>query len=167
MSNPAVRSAQAILEARARALAKPVATNESADVANSMEALVCFIGTERYAVALHSITAIARITSITPLPQTVPPVFGVTAWRGRPITLLSLEANVPALDDSSRILVLGAGRRAAFALLVTAVDETAVIDRAALVPVSSARAALSAGVTADGILLLDAEALINSARAES
>jgi len=157
----------ALLQARARALAMPRADFDDAAVADRLDVLVFLIGDDRLAMPLASIVAIIRAAIVTPLPRAVAPVFGVTAWRGRPLTVLSMGATGSATDPQRRLLVLGDGRRAVAALLVTSVDETRIVQRAALSPAPAGpRARLAMGMTDDAVLLLDTVALLNAARSE-
>lgn len=163
-------SKQALLAERARALATPRAAHDNAAAADMMDVLVFVIGDERLAMPLASIVAIIRAAVVSPLPHAVAPVYGVSAWRGRPLTvlnLLSVGAKGSSQDAESRLVVLGDGRRAAVGLLVDSVDATRVVARSALSPAhAGARREMAMGVTDDAVLVLDAEALLNAARSE-
>lgn len=155
----------ALLAHRARELAKPRQVEDAEAAADQMDVLVFFIGDERLAMPLTSIVAIIRAAVVTPLPRAVAPVYGVTAWRGRPLTVLSVGAKADSHDGDTRLIVLGDGRRAVVGLLADSVDETIVVARSKLSPaLAGARRAMAMGVTGDGILVLDAEALFNAAR---
>jgi len=156
-----------ILSRRARELAKPRAVEDAAAAADQMEVLVFLIGDESLAMPLGSIVAIIRASVVTPLPRAVAPVYGVTAWRGRPLTVLSVGAKAASLDADTRLIVLGDGRRAVVGLLVDSVDETRVVARSKLSPpLAGARRTMAMGMTDDGVLVLDAEAMLNAARPE-
>ena len=158
---------EALLEKRARVLAAPRAVHDDASVADMMDVLVFLIGDERLAMPLASIVAIIRAAVVTPLPRAVAPVYGVTAWRGRPLTVLSVGAKAASGEALSRLIVLGDGRRAVVGLLADSVDETRVIARSALSPAQAgARRAMTIGVTGDAVLVLDADAMLNAARPE-
>ena len=158
---------QALLEKRARTLAAPRAVHDDAAAADMMDVLVFLIGDERLAMPLASIVAIIRAAVVTPLPRAVAPVYGVTAWRGRPLTVLSVGANAKLHDALSRLIVLGDGRRAVVGLLADSVDETRVVARSALSPSQAgARRAMTMGMTDDAVLVLDADAMLNAARPE-
>ena len=157
----------ALLEKRARVLAAPRAVHDDAASADMMDILVFLIGEERLAMPLASIVAIIRAAVVTPLPRAVAPVYGVTAWRGRPLTVLSVGAQATSHDALSRLIVLGDGRRAVVGLLADAVDETRVVARSTLSPAhAGARRAMTMGMTDDAVLVLDAEAMLNAARPE-
>jgi chemotaxis signal transduction protein len=160
-------SRHALLASRARTLAIPRAEHDAVAEADMMEVLVFLIGDERLAMPLASIVAIIRAAVVTPLPRAVAPVYGVTAWRGRPLTVLSVGAMASSQDAESRLIVLGDGRRAVVGLLADSVDETRVVARSALSPaLAGTRREMAMGVTDDAVLVLDAEAMLNAARPE-
>jgi len=158
---------QALLGARAKALAKPRALHDASAAEDEMDVLMFLVGDERLAIPLGSIVAIVRTTAVTPLPRVVAPVYGVTAWRGRPLTVLSVGGSPSAKDSQCRLIVLGDGRRAVVGLLADTVDDTRVVRRSALSPArGGARGLFAMGVTEDAVLVLDADALLNAARPE-
>jgi chemotaxis signal transduction protein len=157
----------ALLAERARRLAMPREVADDAAHADMMDVLIFSIGDERLAMPLTSIVAIIRAAAVTPLPRAVAPVYGVTAWRGRPLTVLSVGVKASAQDAQGRVIVLGDGRRAVVGLLADAVDETRVVARSKLSRApAGARGAIAMGVTDDAVLVLDAEAMLNAARPE-
>jgi chemotaxis signal transduction protein len=158
---------QLLLAQRARALAKPRIEHDAVAEADMMEVLVFRIGDERLAMPLASIVAIIRAAVVTPLPRAVAPVYGVTAWRGRALTVLSVGGIASSHDAESRLIVLGDGRRAVVGLLADAVDETRVVARSVLSPAhAGARREMAMGVTDDAVLVLDADAMLDAARPE-
>jgi chemotaxis signal transduction protein len=156
-----------VLARRARALAAPRVADDDTAAADRMEILVFLIGDERLAMSLSSIIAITHVGIVAPLPRAVLPVYGVTAWRGRPLTVLSLGTK-QALDGAERrLIVLGDDRRARVGMLVDSIDDTRLVARSALSQANvGARRAMTLGVTDDAILVLDAEAMLNAARSE-
>ncbi|MEO8622481.1 MAG: chemotaxis protein CheW [bacterium] len=162
------RAPSDVLRARARALAKPVVVESELATTDVLDLLVTIVGDERLAIPVTRVAAIAFATNIVPLPRAVAPVYGVTVWRGRPITVLTLGAGVPSLGDESRFVVLGDHRRAEVAVLVDGVDDAVRVDRASITPVdASSRRAYALGVTEDAMLILDADALIGGRRVET
>lgn len=154
-----------VLQRRARALAIPRVERDAAAEADLMPVLVFQIGDERLAMPLSSIVAIIRASVVTPLPRAVAPVYGVTAWRGRPLTVLSVGTRAKRSDTETRLIVLGDGRRAVVGLLADAVDDTRMVARSSLVPAQEgARRAIALGVTDDATLVLDADAMLDAAR---
>lgn len=154
-------AARALLEARARRLARPTDADEGAPQ-DMLDLLVVQVGEERLAVPVASIVAIARTGSIAPLPRAVAPVYGVTAWRGRPLTVLSLGVGRPIVTAETRLVVLGSGARAALTVVVDAVDDVARVERAALSPVGPGpRHRYALGVTPEGLLVVNADVLLH------
>ena len=152
-----------LLEERARALARPAAPPPAGD---TLELLTFALANEVYAVESRYVAAVFRLTGLSPLPGAEPPVFGVTAWRGELLTILDLRAtlglSVAALNDLSRVIVIGEDRPAC-GILADAVHELIRLP-AAEVRQPPERAAAQReylrGVTADAVLVLDAEHLL-------
>jgi chemotaxis signal transduction protein len=167
VSDDSAATKRAVLAERARLLAMPREVHDAALAADLMDVLMFSIGDERLAMPLASIVAIIRAAVVTPLPRAVAPVYGVTAWRGRPLTVLSVGAKASAQDAEGRLIVLGDGRRAVVGLLADAIDETRVVARSKLSRAhAGARREMAMGVTDDAVLVLDAEAMLNAARPE-
>lgn len=157
----------ALLAARAVALARPLAEQDEATLADQLEVLVFRVGDERLGLALGAIVAIVRVSVVTPLPRAVAPVHGVTAWRGRPLTVLSLGGGRAIAEPGDRLIVLGDGRRAVVGLLVDGIDDTVVVKRSTLAPATAgARGAFALGISGDALLVLDSDAMLNAARPE-
>src|SRR5471032_617675 len=93
--------AAALLAERASLLARPAVAEPRADDA-TLPVLIVQIGDEQIAVPLEHIVTIARVATVAPLPRAVRPVYGVTAWRGRPLTVLSLASGRPAIGADTR-----------------------------------------------------------------
>ncbi len=157
---------QAILSARARLLAIPLLEDDQSTAGDNLDILIFTIGDERLGLALSSIIAIVAAGAVTPLPLGVAPVYGVTAWRGRPLTVLSLAAM--RSTGNANLIVLGNDQRAAVGLLVDAVEETRPAARSGLSAAHAGpRRELAIGLTDDGVLVLDAEKLLHTPRRES
>lgn len=157
----------ALLASRALVLAKPLAEHDEAALADQLEVLVFRVGDERLALALGAIVAIVRASVVTPLPRAVAPVYGVTAWRGRPLTVLWLGGGPAREEPDNRLIVLGDGRRAVLGMLVDAIEDTVVVKRSALAPAAQgARRAFTLGIADDALLVLDPDAMLNAARPE-
>lgn len=153
-------AARALLEARARQLAR-LADNSATSQRDALDLLVCQVGDERLGIPLGSIVAIARVTSVARLPRAIAPVYGVTSWRGRPLTVLSVTPVALHITELTRLVVLGTGARAALAVVVDGVDDVVRIAHAEL---SSAgpgpRHGYALGVAPDGMLVLNGDALL-------
>ena len=154
-----------ILRQRARSLARPLARDTEIASADALDVLVVMVDGQRLAIPLDHVAAIARAASIVPLPRATAPVYGVTVWRGRPLTVLTLDVPSPGPGAESRFVVLGDSRRAEVAVLVDGVDDVMRIDRASINPMGAPRRAVSAiGVTDDAMVVLDVDALIRGHR---
>jgi purine-binding chemotaxis protein CheW len=158
-----VSDARAVLEERARRLARP----PPAPPAGEMLDLITFaLANETYAVESRFVFEVFRLVDLSPLPGAEPPVFGVVAWRGELLTILDLRGalglSVAALNDLSRVIVVGEDRPA-FGILADAVRELirlpATEVRQPPEGAASQREYLR-GVTADAVLVLDAKQLL-------
>ncbi len=152
-----------VLEERARRLARPASPPT---LGSTIEVITFTLANETYAVESRYVVEVFRLTDLSPLPGAEPPVFGLTAWRGELLTILDLRqvlgVSVGALNDLSRVIVLGEDRPA-FGILADAVRELVTLPasevRGPPEGVAVKREYLR-GVTADAVLVLDAEALL-------
>jgi chemotaxis signal transduction protein len=153
-------AARALLASRARLLARPAAAPDDSE-AQQLDLLLVQVGVDRLAIPMLNVVAIARTGSVAPLPRAVLPVYGVTAWRGRPLTVLSLAGTRPVWTPDTRLVVLGTGARAALAVLVDAVDDVTRVGGAELSPAGPGpRHAYALGITTDGVLVVSGDALL-------
>ncbi|MEO8580126.1 MAG: chemotaxis protein CheW [Gemmatimonadales bacterium] len=156
---------QTILQDRARLLARPLASRTASTF--EIEMLAFGLGRERYAVESRFVFSVFQLVDFVPLPGARAPVFGLTRWRGDILTLIDLRGLVGgathALDDLARVIVLG-DSGPEFGLLADFVEEMVLLDPTKLFPAPSKREAGGAGVilgvTAQGLQVLDATALI-------
>lgn len=165
--NAADKSDRAVLETRARRLAKPLVAIDEGAAEDELDILVFLVDDESLAIPVSAIVAIVRAGVITPLPRATPPVYGVTGWRGRPLTVMTLNGDRGANDSTGHLIVLGDGRRALVALRSDTADDTRTVRKSSLTPPAGGpRSAYALGATTDGVLVLDPELLIHSARRE-
>ena len=158
---------QAVLEKRARILARPLVVHDDSLAEDELDILTFRVGDERLGIPLSAIVAIVRLSVVTPLPRAAAPVYGVSAWRGRPLTVLSVGGAGAVMDAEGRLIVLGDARRAVVGLLADAVDDSTVVRRSQLSPArDGARGVFAMGMTEDAVLVLDADAMLNAARPE-
>ena len=160
---------QALLDERARRLARPVQAEQDGKV----DVLVFELARERYAIESRHVQAVFVLRQRAPLPGARPPIHGITAWRGDLLTLLELRATlglpVDSLNDLARVIVLGEGRQA-FGLMTDAVHSIVPVDLAALHPLpdgSGAHRRFIKGVTGDALLILDPKQLLRLTEADS
>jgi chemotaxis signal transduction protein len=159
---------RALLERRARELARPAAAaaSEYEQVSpDTITVLEIRLGEERVGVPLAQIVEIHVPAGLSAVPGAKAPVAGVTAWRGRVLTVLDLahgRTGALTLGDATRVIVLGSAR-AAFGILADEVDDVrsvGVADLQSPDDPSAARAGIVSGVTRDALIVLDATALI-------
>jgi purine-binding chemotaxis protein CheW len=168
--NPSAARLQAAWEARARALAAPLAAGDDERAARLPVAVFLLAG-ERYAVDVTRVLAIQPLEDLTPVPHTPPHIAGVAIVRGRVLAVLDLRAlfDLPrqGLTENSRVLVVqGAGIEAG--LLA---DEVLAVENlrpdaleAPLAHLAGARAEYLRGITADMTAVLDVDALLGDRR---
>lgn len=157
-------SAATILRERARHLAKPMSDTS---LTTRIDAVAFSLGRERYAIEATHVFAVFRLESLTPLPGALPPVAGVTPWRGDVLTVLDIRGLVgaipTALDDLARVIVLGTDRPE-LGLLADRIDDPLQLDAEAVHPLSADRASRGSeilrGVTSDAVVVIDAPALL-------
>jgi purine-binding chemotaxis protein CheW len=111
--HPSATRLDAIWQARAQALAAPLAVQDDEREARLPVAVFLLAG-ERYAVDVTRVLAIQPLEDLTLVPHTPPHIAGVAIVRGRVLTVLDLRAlfDLPrqGLTENSRVLVVqGAG----------------------------------------------------------
>lgn len=159
--------ARALLDARTRAVARA----SRAAVVTGEAALALTVAGERYAIAAHAVRAVAELTRLTPLPHAPPELAGLTARGGVVVPVFHLRGvlgvHLGALPEYGRVVFLGEGLDAV-GLAVDAVSDGGAIDLAALrtTPLATAPRARDVvrGVTPDGVVVLDHQALLASDR---
>lgn len=161
--------ARALLESRARELARPASAAVSDDAAATHDGMVVLeihLVDERLGVPLSQIVEVYRPSALSAVPGARAPVAGVIAWRGRVLTILDLahaRVGAPTLGEATRVIVLGTGR-ASLGILADIVEDVRAIADTDLRPQddpSPARAGIVRGITPDALVVLDALALIN------
>lgn len=160
--------ARAVLEERARLLARPL---EQQRAQGERIDLVTFdLSRERYGIEARYVREIARLTDLTPVPGTPAFVAGITSRRGEIVAVFDLRellgVGTSGLGDLSRLIVLGEESVELGVLADDAHDvvriEVSEIGKAAS---GSARGgAYRRGVTKDGLLVLDAAAILADRR---
>jgi purine-binding chemotaxis protein CheW len=167
--NPPAQHAQAILDERARALARvPTEPPRASEV---LEVATFCLAEERYAIETRFVTKVMRLTDLTPIPGTPAFLAGVMNLRGEILAVLDLRPVLglapSAAGDPSWIVVLG-DERDELALCIDAVLEvtTLRVDEV-LEPtgsVASNNRPYHRGVTSDALIVLDGEALLRDDR---
>jgi purine-binding chemotaxis protein CheW len=160
---PSPERFQAVLDARARALARPVEASRSGE---QFDGVVFALGGERYAIESRYVVEVFRLKELALLPGAHPPAFAITAWRGELLPILDLRAILDrpttALDDLAYVLVLGE-RRAAFGVLVDAALGVIALPVTELRHWAEGKMAggeYLRGITRDAVLVLNAERIV-------
>ena len=158
--------AERLLGERAQKLAASRSTVHSP----TTRLIVFDVGHARHALPAASLVGVLRGAWPTPLPATSRIVRGVVAFRGSPLVVFDAAA---VLGDSispqseGEVLVLGETEPelGLFVDRVEAVEEQPVSDLADLPRLTASNLPLAVlGVTADGLVLLDPEALLRDER---
>jgi purine-binding chemotaxis protein CheW len=159
--------AQAVLDARARELARPLSAakqqGELVEVARFRS------GGQSYALETRFIHEVLRSAELTPLPGAPALLRGLTLLRGEVLPLVELAPlfGRPATHVGDIILVVGAGRPE-LGLCVEEAEEVTSLPRSSLlVPPAALEAqaqGLVSGIDREGLLLLEAEALLKDSR---
>lgn len=148
-----------MLTARAKALAMARAVEiTDFDTLDSDRYLVTHCGSEKIAVCMSSVAQVYRPSGVTPLPRTTPPVWGLAAWRGRILTILSIGDCVPQ-SNAGLIAVLSQGAEVFAGMWVNEVEGETVITKDDIKPlggISAGRETYLSGMTAEAVLMLSA-----------
>jgi len=159
---------RALMDERARALARPPAPREAADV---RDVLTFALGVERYGIETRYVREVVRLADFSPVPGAPEFVLGVTNLRGDILCLVDLrkffDVSSKGLTDLSRMVVMGI-ERAEFGILV---DETFEIARlrqdeivSPLESVTGVGREYLLGVTREALIALDGAALLRDPR---
>jgi purine-binding chemotaxis protein CheW len=135
-------------------------------VTTAVQVILFELGDEEFAIEASSVLQVGVLREFTPLPGAAAPLFGVTHWRGAVLTILDLRealgVHARGVTDLGRIIVVDGPDRL-FGVLADAVSEMMEIDTQrimALPAEDAARASLLRGVTAEGVLVVDTQALL-------
>lgn len=154
---------QRILQARARALAQPIAETEEHS-RDTLRVMSFRLGTETYAFPAASVTTVSKSIAITPVPSVPSFVAGITNQRGhiRSVVRLGqfLHLGFEYLQDEYVVVAQHEDMEVAF--LVTSLDEVTDIPVKDIKPKPSTQSHANqyvAGVVAGGLILLDLAAI--------
>lgn len=166
---PSAQAQRAILKARAAAIARAPETDRPAQA--GLEAVVFRLAHETYGVESGYVREIVPMRDFTPVPCAPPFVYGLINVRGQIVSVIHLNTffNLPekGLTDLNKIIILRDARME-FGILADAVTGVQTVPQSAIqTPASTLtgiRNAYLRGVTAGGLILLDAEALLSGPR---
>lgn len=159
--------AQALLDARARELARPMVPERASGTL--LEVARFRSGGQEYALETRFVHEVLRSTELTPLPGAPPLLRGLTLLRGEvlPVVELGPLFGRPVSGSGSGVLLIGLGR-ADLGLSVEAVEEVVLLSRDTLLPppatIAAEAARLVSGIHREGTLLLEGEALLSDSR---
>src|SRR5207302_8831124 len=106
--------ARALLEERARALARPPAAAPAGD---ALQVVAFALANERYGIETRHVREVVRLTDYTPVPGAPDFLLGVMNLRGEVLAVIELRkflgVATRGVSDLSRVLVVG-GDRAEF-----------------------------------------------------
>ncbi len=167
-SVPTPVQAQAILEERARALARAAAPPATEEV---LELVTFHLAQERYAVETRHVRTVARFTEGVPVPGTPDFLCGVMNLRGTILTVFDLRKlfGIVTAEQSNRtrVLVLG-GDRDEFGILADAVEEVVMLPISQVLEPPGSVAGIGReylrGVTRDALIVLDGGVLLRDGR---
>jgi purine-binding chemotaxis protein CheW len=166
---PSPERARAILQERARALARPPVEKPAAE--RLLQVVTFALGNERYALEARHVREVVRFTDFTPVPGTPAFLVGVCNLRGDILAVIDLRKFFGVAErgvtDLSRILVLGSDR-AEFGVLADAVHEVIALPTVEILDPPETVAGIGReylrGVTAGALIVLDGAVLLQDGR---
>lgn len=155
-----VAEARRILQARARALARP--PDRAPHVGSALEVLEFSLAHERYALEVQYVGGVEPLRNLAPLPCTPPFVLGIVNVRGRLLPVLDLKKffDLPeaGLTDLHAVIVVG-NRDFEFGVLADAITGVRAVPADSLQPALPTLTEIGAeylkGVTPERLVVLD------------
>lgn len=163
---PTSEATQRILKERARALAREAVPAEAADA--GIEVIEFLLAHERYAVVSEYVREVYPLEELTPLPCTPAFVLGIINVRGEILSVIDLKKffDLPekGLTDLNKVIVIES-KDMVFGILADAISGMCHIPRAdiqlSLPTLTGIREDYLYGVTAERVVILDAEKLLS------
>ncbi|MFA6970793.1 MAG: chemotaxis protein CheW [Gallionella sp.] len=163
---PTAEDTRRILKERAEVLAREPAQTESAD--EWIEVLQFVLAYETYAVASEYVREVCPLEELTPLPCTPVFVLGIINVRGEILSVIDIKKffDLPekGLTDLNKVIVLES-KDMIFGMLADSISGVHIIRRADIQPslptLTGIRSNYLQGVTAERVVILDAEKLLN------
>ena len=163
---PTTEDTQLILNERAQILSRETALAEPADA--SIEVIEFLLAHERYAVASEYVREVYPLEELTPLPCTPAFVLGIVNLRGEILPVLDLKKffDLPekGLTNLNKVIVLESADMV-FGILADEINGVCRIPRAGIQPslptLTGSREDYLLGVTAERVVVLDAEKLLH------
>jgi len=166
---PTAEDTRRILRERARALAREAVPAETADA--SIEVIEFLLAHERYAIASEYVRGVDPLEDLTPLPCTPSFVLGIVNVRGEILSVIDLKKffDLPGkgLTDLNKVIVLESANMV-FGIVADAISGMRRILRAdiqsSLPTLTGIREDYLLGVTAERVVILDAEKLLTDGK---
>ncbi|MGB9092802.1 MAG: chemotaxis protein CheW [Gallionella sp.] len=163
---PSADDTQRILNERAQTLAREAVPAETLD--ESIEVIEFLLAHERYAVASEYVREVYPLEELTPLPCTPGFVLGIVNLRGQILSVIDIRKffDLPekGLTNLNKVIVLESADMA-FGILADVISGVRRIPRAgiqqSLPTLTGIREDYLQGVTAERIVILDAERLLS------
>jgi purine-binding chemotaxis protein CheW len=167
--SPSPERARAILEERARSLARPLP--EAKARGEVLELLTFGLGRERYAIETRFVREVTRLSDLTPVPGAPSFILGITNVRGEVVPVVDVRklfgVAEKGLTDLSRLVVLGT-EATEFGLLADAVHDVERLPGSEALDAPESVAGIGReylrAVTRDALVVLDGEALLEDER---
>lgn len=162
---PTSEDVQRILKERAQILAREAVPAEAADA--GLEVIEFLLAHERYGIASEYVREVYPLEDITPLPCTPSFVLGIINVRGEILSVINLKKffDLPekGLTDLNKVIVLESAGMV-FGIIADAISGVRRIQRtdiqATLPTLTGIREDYLLGVTAERVVILDAEKLL-------
>lgn len=163
---PSAQDSRAILRSRARALARE--NRQSQSEAAMLEVVEFNLASETYGFESSFVREVYPLNAYTPLPGVPPFVLGIVNVRGQILSVIDLKRffDLPAkgLGQLNKLIILR-NAQMEFGILADDILGARSIELAALQAAPSTISGIGAqylrGVTADRVIVLDAEKLLN------
>jgi Chemotaxis signal transduction protein len=163
---PTAKDTQRILKERAQTLAREPERAEAADA--GIEVIEFLLADERYAVESEYVREVYPLEDLTPLPCTPAFVLGIVNVRGEILSVIDIKKffDLPekGLTDLNKVIVLES-RDMVFGIVADAISGVRRIQRAGIQPslptLTGIREDYLLGVTAERVVILDAEKLLS------
>lgn len=163
---PTAEETKRVLEERARSLAREPVRAESDD--EWIEVVEFTLAHERYAVASEYVREVYPLEELTPLPCTPPFVLGIVNLRGEILSVIDIKKffDLPekGLTDLNKVIVLESADMV-FGIVADVIGSVRRISRTDIQPslptLTGIREDYLQGVTAERVVVLDAEKLLN------
>jgi purine-binding chemotaxis protein CheW len=165
-----VKTEQQILLERARSVAGRK-TDQSKIQGDFLSVVEFLLAPERYAIAASFVQEVLPLREVTSIPGTQPFVMGVISLRGKIVSVINLKVlfrlKERGLTEMNKVIILeNPGMR--FGIVADAIigNKLISLDSVSAPPLNLSTAAgeFVKGVSADGLILLDAEILLSGSK---